>query len=111
MKEQWYSYMEAISLGHDDAFIKAGILPDYAKDESEDIPGTKSSEEDEHEGAGPSKEGEKPHENPSKEMQGAEAEGVRTAASAIDTVTREEASAGKSLYVVTKATHTASPNY
>ncbi|CAN9109359.1 unnamed protein product [Alternaria alternata] len=29
LKEQWINYMEAISISHDNAFIKAGILPDY----------------------------------------------------------------------------------
>ncbi|KAI4950188.1 hypothetical protein J4E91_004844 [Alternaria rosae] len=39
LREQWHDYMKDVSLGHDDAFIKAGILPDYTKDESKYVSG------------------------------------------------------------------------
>lgn len=62
--------MKAVSLSHDDAFIKAGILPDYTKDESKDVSGSNPPEEEEEEGAGSSKGvGNKSHESPPKETQ------------------------------------------
>ncbi|KAI4954601.1 hypothetical protein J4E86_005911 [Alternaria arbusti] len=97
LKEEWYNWMEAVSLGHDDAFIKAGILPDYAKDQSEDLPGSKSSEAQKPEGAGASIEVEKSHENPAKKTKGAEAEGVPATTPAIETVARIETPTGKEL--------------
>jgi len=97
LEEEWYNWMEAVSLGHDDAFIKAGILPDYAKNQSEDITSSKSSEEQEPERAGAFIEAGKPHENPAKKTKGAEAEGVLATTPAIETVARKETRTGKEL--------------
>ncbi|KAI4674280.1 uncharacterized protein J4E84_010655 [Alternaria hordeiaustralica] len=97
LKEEWYNWMEAVSLGHDDAFIKAGILPDYAKDQNEDITGRKSSEEQQPEGAGASIEAGKPREHPAKKTKGAEAEGVPATTPVIETVARKETPASKEL--------------
>jgi len=97
LEEEWYNWMEAVSLGHDDAFIKAGILPDYAKDQSEDLPGSKSSEAQQPEGAGASIEVGKPHENPAKKTKEAEAEGVLATTPAMETVARKEPPTGEEL--------------
>ncbi|KAI4681644.1 hypothetical protein J4E81_009810 [Alternaria sp. BMP 2799] len=97
LKEEWYNWMEAVSLGHDDAFIKAGILPDYAKDQSEDITSSKSSKEQKPEGADVSIEARKPHENPAKKTKEAEAEGVPATMPAIETAARKETPTGKEL--------------
>ncbi|KAI4620344.1 hypothetical protein J4E80_004870 [Alternaria sp. BMP 0032] len=103
LKEEWYNWMEAVSLAHDDAFIKAGILPDYAKDQSEDIASSKSSEEQEPQGAGASIEAGKPHENPAKKTKGAEAEGVPATTPAIKTVARKETPTGKEIVICDKS--------
>jgi hypothetical protein len=95
LREQWYNYMEAVSLGYDEAFIKAGILPDYAKDENEGSPGTQSPSE---EGADASKEkGENAHITSTKEKPGAEADDVQGMAPATYTVTRKETSTSTGL--------------
>ena len=103
LEEEWYNWMEAVSLGHDDAFIKAGILPDYAKAQGEDITSSRSSEEQEPERAGASIEAGKLHKNPAKKTKGVEAEGVPVTAPAIKTVARKETPAGKELVLYDKS--------
>jgi hypothetical protein len=50
-KEDWFLHMRDVSIHHDNAFIKAGIRPDYGPEESEETSSSESGSDREVDGA------------------------------------------------------------